>query len=159
VRVDLRDAQVAYGDQLEKPAGVALSLAGVLAESAPPLRLRDVQIESDALRTNGEIDLSGRPSLSLWAGSVDLPALSTWRVPDWVPRSGRVQIEHAELRLAPTEVDAAGALVSVIVPLPGDTSGIMSGPAWARGTLVGGEDLELVIAGQTIEGSARYDWK
>jgi hypothetical protein len=159
VRVDLRDAQIAYGEQLEKPAGVALSLVGVLAERALPLRLRDVQIESDALRSRGEIDLSRRPSLSLREGSVDLASLTKWRVPDWVPRSGRAQIESAVLRLAPTEVDAAGALVGVVVPLPGDTSGTLSGHAWARGTLVGGEELRLWIAGQTIEGSARYDWK
>jgi hypothetical protein len=159
VRVALRDAQITYGEQLEKPAGVAFSLVGVLAESALPLRLRDLQIESDGLRANGELDLSPRPSLSLRAGSVDLAALSMWRVPDWMPRSGRARIESAELRLAPAEVDAVGALDDVVVPLPGGTSAIVSGHAWARGTLVGGEALQVEIAGQTLEGSARYDWK
>ena len=159
VRVDLRDAIVAYGDQIQKPAGVALSLAGTLAELARPLRLHDVRIESDALRATGEIDLSGRPSLVLRTGAIDLSALSAWHVPDWMPRSGHAQVESAQLRLAPPEAEGAGELSDVVVALPGGATASVSGRAWARETSVGGEDLHVVIAGESIAGSARYDWQ
>jgi hypothetical protein len=150
---------VRAGAGFEKPAGVALRVSGKRSPREATPRLRELRVEADGLHVAGELDLAAE-TLDLHAGSLDLAALSPWALPDWVPRSGRVEIASAHLAGRPLEVYASGDLVDVRVPLPLAEHVLagMSGRVDTDGRQIRSPSLRVAIGGEQIEVAGHYDW-
>jgi hypothetical protein len=155
VAIDLLGATLRVGESFEKPAGAALRITGRVA--APGLRLRDLRIDSDALRAEGELDLAEQ-TLTLRSGTLDLAALPDRGVPEGLPRGGRVEITGARIAGDPPALHATGELVEVQVPLTSRAVASVSGPVSTDGSRVSGTDLRAVVAEEAIRISGHYAW-
>jgi AsmA-like C-terminal region len=157
IAIDLTGANLRVGGGFEKPAGVALRLSG--RRSQRDGVLRELKIDSQALRAAGTLDLAAE-TLDLDAGSLDLIGLSAWVVPEWVPRSGRVEIASARLEGRPLAVQAIGQLSDVLVALPlaAQVLATVSGRVATDGRQIRGEALHVTLAGEVFEAAGRYDW-
>ena len=158
--VDLTQAQVSVG-QLEKPSGVALRVsAGEIERQDAGLRVGAFRIESDALRSSGELEIrAGRPEIEIESGALDLGALATaWKRPDWMPRAGRLDLESLRFNGDPLALRADGALSKVQIQLPSSVPIELDGPVFLDGATFGGDGIGVKIAGETVSMSLRYDW-
>ena len=161
VEVDLSQAQVSVAQLAEKPSGVALRVQaeGIELEETGT-RVGELRIESDALRAGGELEIrAGTPALELDSGTLDLAAFATtWTGPEWLPRSGRADLESFRLDTGSLALRAAGSLTDVAVQLPSGLEVEVDGPIFMDGTTLGADGLAVEVAGESISTSLRYDW-
>lgn len=156
LRIDLTGAVVSDGATLRKPAGAPLVLAGPLASRLEPGALSAATLTLGPSAVALELALDEPRRVRLGPGAVDLAPLAGWWLVDTHPTEGAVELADLAFAPEPLAVTGRAELRDVRVPLQHGTVSV-SGPLRGTGATLRGDDLRVVVGGQTAVVDAGYD--
>ena len=151
-RIDASDAEIAYGAELKKPAGMRAELGGVLVrDDAGQLGVDDLELELRNLVARGELRSAPSTSLRLRADAFDLAGWEeVIRSLGVAPLTGKLAIPELSLTTEPQRVQGRIELDEVVASPAGRPPLALDGALALSGTALRSRELVLRAAGQPI---------